>query len=146
MGGEVLSPLVPEHQAVTFTREPTDEALVPECRDWAKVIKNILSLLAVTLAVVSAVGLLAAPVAGGISAAVLGVGGGSKANTLLKESSRRVTPRLGAAGAVFVVITGLMLADVAGAGVVGSVAGVVGAAPDVGGGALALATGVAPSD
>jgi hypothetical protein len=148
---ESLTPLAPDHQAVTFNREPTDEALLPECRDWAKVIKNILSLFAVMLAVVSAVGLVVAPVAGGVAAGVLGVGGCSKPNTLLKESSRRVTPRLGAGGAVLVVVTGLVLAGAAGAGVVGSVAVVVGVVvvgvvPDVGGGALAFAAGVAPSD
>jgi hypothetical protein len=130
---------------VTFNLEPTEDAFAPECRDWAKVIKNILSLFAVTLAEVPAAELVVAS-AGGVVSPVVDAGGCSKFNTLLKESSRRVTPRLGTGGAVTVLGAAVASVGGTGAGVVASVAGGVVLAPDAEVVVLASAGGVAPSD
>jgi hypothetical protein len=77
---------------VTLTREPTGDggsALASAFSDFAKVVKNSLSLSAVLTAdVAGAVGLLGSE---------LGAGAGCKSpRTLLNAASRRVTPRLGA--------------------------------------------------
>ena len=96
------------------------------------------------LAAVPVAGLFVAS-AGGVVAPVVGAGGCNWLSTLLKESSRRVTPRLGAGGAVFVLGAVVVSVGVTGVGVVAFAAGGV-VAPDAAVVALASAGGVAPSD